>query len=99
MQDRSRELRLCKHIATASKHSGVDRWPNLTIKVIVRAKDTPEEIPFPQIGHSQDWEIIIVDERGECDALTVFYKAQAFWEAELHADNRRSYPERFAPKC
>jgi hypothetical protein len=94
MQDRSRDLRFCKHIATASKHAGV-RKPDLTIQVDVRAKDTPEQVPFAEIDHTQHWEIVISDSSGEYDALEVFFKAQEFWDAEIRDDERRSAAAQF----
>ena len=96
MQARSRELRLCKYIATASKHKGVDRSPDPTIQVIVRAKNTQEEgVP---IDHSSHWEVMISDASGESDALGVFYKAYEFWNTEIFADERCHDPARFAPQ-
>jgi hypothetical protein len=98
MQNRSRELRLCKHIATASKHRGVDRRRDPTIRVIVRSKDTAGGTSSAEIDHSQHWEIMISDQSGESDALEVFFKAQQFWDAEIHDDERRRDPDQSAPE-
>jgi hypothetical protein len=84
IQDQCKELRLCKHIANASKHGGVDpdRGYDAAIQVIVRwAKETP--VAFKDIEQSQHWEIMISDHGHECDALHVFYKALEFWEREV----------------
>ena len=95
VQRRSRALKLCKHIATASKHGGVDRRFDPTIRVIVAAKITAEKVPFEEIDRSQHWEIAISDGDGETDALQVFYKAYEFWDREILIDERRLDPDRF----
>jgi len=97
MQAQSRYLRMCKHIATASKHSGVDRRPDPTIQVIVRAKGDHEDLTISETDHTRHWEIIISDAIGEADALEVFLGAQQFWDHEIRADEIRSDPDRFAP--
>ena len=98
VQARCRALRLCKHIATASKHGGVDRRFDPTIEVTVRGKETPGEIPISDIDNSKHFEIMISDADGELDALQVFYEAEAFWDGEIRQDERRREPDRFAPE-
>ena len=98
MQARSGALRLCKHIATASKHGGVDRSPDLSIRVTIRAKNSAEELSFAEIDRSQHWEITICDHSGESDAIQVFWKALEFWDAEIRTDETRRDPDRFAPE-
>jgi hypothetical protein len=83
MERRSRELRLCRFIANASKHGGVDRKPDPTIQVTVKAKDMPPS--SDEVDDSRDWEIVISDRRGEQDALQVFYKVQSFLDHEVRA--------------
>jgi hypothetical protein len=83
VQDRCREVRLCRHIANASKHGGVDRGYDPEIEVIVEAKDEP--VPFEEVGHSQHWEIIISDHGSKTDALVLFYRVYQFWNHEVLA--------------
>jgi hypothetical protein len=65
----------CQYIANASKHSGVDRNKNDSIKVVVRPKGTdlgdwPQAILESQ--KSAHWEIVIITPQGETDALQIF---------------------------
>ena len=76
-QERCRELKLCRHIANASKHRGLDWGSDPGIQVIVRAKDTPAS-SSEEINRSRHWEVLISDHGSECDALAVFYKVQEF---------------------
>ena len=101
LQAQSRVLRLCKYIATASKHAGVDRKQDPTIEVTVTPKPSNVEVEssnFSLVDRSQDWDIIISDSHGTMDALAVFYAAQTFWEAEVFRDERRQDPGRFQPE-
>jgi hypothetical protein len=96
VQARCRALRLCKHVATASKHYRVERKPDPSIKVIVQANETPIADDMSDVDDARHWDIVILDDTGPTDALAVFYAAQAFWDAEIRDDERRSEPDRFA---
>ena len=83
-QSRCLELRLCKYIANASKHGGVDRSPDSTINVIVRATDAPAS-SSDDVSHSSHWEIMVSNNSGDQDALKVFYKVHDFWMSQVYA--------------
>jgi hypothetical protein len=83
IEDRCRELRLCRHICNASKHAGVDRDYDPSIEVIVRANDLP--VAPDEVEQSRHWEIVISDHGSERNALMVFYGAYGFWVREVRA--------------
>ena len=96
VQARCRALRLCKHVATASKHCGVDRKPDPSIRVVVQANVFSSADDFSDVDDSKHWDVIILDDAEQTDALAVFYEAQTFWDAEIRTDERRQNPELFA---
>ena len=106
MQVKHRALRLCKYIATASKHSGVDYSQDPTIKFIIQSKQRDEQEPsdenllksLAEIDRAKEWEILIEDALGFQDAAAVFYQAQSIWDQEILADERAADSKRFAPE-
>jgi hypothetical protein len=80
MKEKCRHLNFCRHIATASKHGGVDRHFDDSINVVVRATRDPLEGAFSDSLKSKHWEIIVTDQHLSYDALEVFYVVQSFWD-------------------
>ena len=84
--EQSRVLRMCKHLANASKHGGVDRAFDKSINVQVCANEPLGEVRFEDIGQAKHWKIIVTDADGKQDALDVFQQAYTFWQNELMAN-------------
>jgi hypothetical protein len=95
--EQCRALEICRCIANASKHIGVNK-PNDKIEVVVSPNDEPGD-DWLELQKSQHWELLIRDNGKPIEATKVFYQAAKFWDAWLMREERAVDPERFGEEA